>query len=542
MNLRVNAIRISFLLFICCTGNYSKSDQSAIDSQLLALDNIVKTAPDSVLQRTEKEARYVLSAAPKTSPNQLFQLFLYSKALFVIGEIDSSHFCTLKGIEKTKDGQNSWLAGKFLGQAGYKHTVTAQFDSAALYFSQAKQCFSIAGDSSEYYKSIINWAMAESKVHHRSTPSRWAMRDAVNYYTRQSAAINIALAATNIASHYSDEQMRDSARYYLSIAEKYLDAVPPVQQPQILLNLGISAEEDSLYNKAFTYYSRAEQIPVASTRIKFAVACNKGILLNKTGKPDSSLMVLNDLLVTMPEETDFRDLRQLALKELAEIYEKKKNWPMALKTYQHASALSDTLIGWSTQAKLSDIRAQYELSEKSRVVALQKADIQLRNVVLSACIILLLLLAYVYNKRKKLLKAERLNANMLTDKNEELIQANQQLNNQVKKIHEADTLEQLMGKEIVLNNRENTRLVLRDIRYIISGEGGVYYHNRVGEPVFNWQSLRSCLELLPKEGFMQISKNTIVAKSEIIGKTPSLVRLRSGESLPVGAAFRENLL
>ena len=93
---------------------------------------------------------------------------------------------------------------------------------------------------------------------------------------------------------------------------------------------------------------------------------------------------------------------------------------------------------------------------------------------------------------------------------------------------------------ITLTNREKTRLKLVDILYVQADSGGVNYHTAHGV-YFNWQSLKSCLLLLPESSFVQISKTVVVARPAIIGKTKSMVRMINNAELNIGRAFQDNI-
>lgn len=93
---------------------------------------------------------------------------------------------------------------------------------------------------------------------------------------------------------------------------------------------------------------------------------------------------------------------------------------------------------------------------------------------------------------------------------------------------------------ITLTNREKTRLKLVDIIYVQADSGGVNYHTAHGV-YFNWQSLKSCLLLLPESSFVQISKTVVVARPAIIGKTKSMVRIINNVELSIGRAFQDKI-
>jgi hypothetical protein len=96
------------------------------------------------------------------------------------------------------------------------------------------------------------------------------------------------------------------------------------------------------------------------------------------------------------------------------------------------------------------------------------------------------------------------------------------------------------GLFITLTNREKTRLKLVDILYVQADSGGVNYHTAHGV-YFNWQSLKSCLHLLPEPSFVQISKTVVVARPAIIGKTKSMVRIINNAELSIGRAFQDKI-
>lgn len=94
---------------------------------------------------------------------------------------------------------------------------------------------------------------------------------------------------------------------------------------------------------------------------------------------------------------------------------------------------------------------------------------------------------------------------------------------------------------ITLNDGGKTQIRIADILFINAEMGGVYW-NTPNARFFVWQSVKTCLQLLPKEVFAQISRSTVVNRMAIEARTAGTVVLKNGVELAVTDTFQQNLL
>lgn len=79
------------------------------------------------------------------------------------------------------------------------------------------------------------------------------------------------------------------------------------------------------------------------------------------------------------------------------------------------------------------------------------------------------------------------------------------------------------------------------IAYLQAMENYSKIYLRDGRMILAHNSLKSLLEALPQEGFVQIHRSYAVSRNEIESFTRQTVRLKDGITLPVGRKFSENL-
>lgn len=499
--------------------------------ETVALEQLALTNPDSAWNLLKQESEQVFLAGTCTNIAALERYFVASKALFVLGEIDKSHQYSLRGRLMARQLSAPYWEGKFTGQLGYRYFVHAVYDSAAVYFSESMRIFSAIPDSVEYHKSVVNWAQAVFAVSPEIPASRWAVRKAVTFYQKTAPSVPYATSLLNAATIYVGQNLRDSARYYFAEVERVADFLPVHQKPQLWLNLGVFSEEDGNLPLALDYYNRAWTLQSANPRIAASVGNNRGMLLKKMGKWDEAEQSFLSALNALPDPHSFRDLRQRALDELTGVYEHQGRWKEALQTYRSAIALADSIHGAEVRIAIDELSQKYHASEQQRIIERQADALRLRNSLLWAALVVVLLLAYAYYKHQKALRAERAMRAMLSEKNEALVTANEELSRIVK-----DTTHQpedVLSQMFTLTDRAKTTFPLRDILYIEADTNEVVYYTTHGKYT-NWQSLSKCAELLPASHFVRISRRHIVARHAVGSKSANSIRLISGQELSVG--------
>lgn len=539
MTIYLNNVPLFLFLFFFSVCNPPAHPPVTLPADLEALGKIVNTHPDSVQNRLKGIAdTLLLSNAAEKDAASCKVLFLYAKALFISGEIDQSFDYSQKGKYYARHAKVPLYEAKFTGQMGYKYLVNARYDSASICFAESMRLFASVPDSSEYYKSAINWANSELKVRGNTPNACHIIRKAVDYYQKNGPPNALAMGLSNLAQCYGELKMQDSARYYFSLVEPSMHLLPVSQKPQLLLNIGIIAEEDGDYEKALKYYQAAEDLKEVNPRIAALVTLNRGVLLHKLGKMAEAERRLKAALALLPDDSTFIDIRQMAYRELSDLYSDQKRWEEAFVFKQKHEALEATITGIKAQENLNKLHEEYNVKEHLATINRQRNVITFHNIALGILLVLSILgLGYILLNRQIAQETTPQPAEKAIPVPEEalLFQSLTASSFMQQGYPDAD-----LDAMITLSNREKTQIRAGDILYISAAVGGVHYHTS-NNTYFCWKSLRSCLKELPAGYFAQISKNAIVAKGEIVRKTSSSVLLRSGIELMLGPTYQNNL-
>lgn len=548
--------RAFFLLILFTACFQSPGIPVTLPADVETLEKIVNTRPDSIEGRLKKIADTLLLTKPVPKDAATCRvMFLYAKALFLSGKIDQSFDYAQKGKYYAHRAELPLYEGKFTGQMGYKYFINAQYDSAAIYFSESMQLFAAIPDSSEYYKSAVNWANAELKVHNNTPQVLDIIRKAVVYYQKNGPPATMATAVNNLAQCYGELKMRDSARYYFALAEQSLHLLPASQKPQVLLNIGIAAEEDGDFQKALKYYEAAEALKHDNPRIGALVQCNQGITLHKLGRMDESEQHLKAALALLPTDSTFRDIRQMALYELAALYSERHQWQEAYWYERKSTALRDTIAGTQTQENLNTLRTQYHTAEHLRTIEQQKAAISQRNYAAGLLSALLLaasafiLVFWQRNRaRHKQLEIEKsLNQSLaqqieteqqlnqlLQEQNDRLTEANSHLQTQIATIvQRPDSEGDLRQMPVILTNQDKTVLRLGDIIYVESRGNFVTFYTS-DDTYHDWQALNHYEHLLaPTNLFVRTHRSYLVNRLHVAGRRANELKLSNGDTVSI---------
>ena len=350
-------------------------------------------------------------------------------------------------------------------------------------------------------------------------------------------------AAYQIGTQYSNRNI-DSAVYYLRmVVDHKEDARPKTWR------LGLSAlvgwYNDHNPDSAAIYLKRWEETGIDSTDSDYWV--KKGRYLNARGQFAAGIPLMEKALdLYRTYENDDSEYGNDILADLVHARLKATAPP------RHAidfGALLDSLNHQNNlivEQEVERFQVQYEtekIEQHNQQLRQEKqwqqwliALLALAAIALGAWLFQTRRLA-IANAHRQTIEAE--NAALLEIQNQQLMEANADL---LKRLSSQESAINWAEEIIVLDDRKQSSIRTGDICYVQAGQGGVYWHTIDGGKVFVWQALKSCLQYLRSEHFVQISKSTIVARQQIAGNTATLVRLRTGVELTLGEAYRKNLL
>lgn len=196
-----------------------------------------------------------------------------------------------------------------------------------------------------------------------------------------------------------------------------------------LINLGETQSERKNFQAAEAHFQEA--LPLAqkinSPTFLASLYNNLGKLYNTRRQPAKAIeMLLRSLEVATPE--DFTEQALEAHRLLAQAYEQKNDYRLALSHERSYQALQDTLLNRQTTAQLNELKTQYETAEKERQIhALQldsrinQAQNRLLTIGLLAALLLggLALAAYIQRRRSaaRLAAEKQKTESLLNEKN-----------------------------------------------------------------------------------------------------------------------------
>ncbi len=105
--------------------------------------------------------------------------------------------------------------------------------------------------------------------------------------------------------------------------------------------------------------------------------------------------------------------------------------------------------------------------------------------------------------------------------------------------HASAPVEYATGTIIQLADRDKTQIAVEEILYLRAEAGGVQYHTRKGV-YFGWQSLKTSLEQLPQQSFIQVNRSTAVSLQAVTQQTPKGLLLMDGTEILRSPVFQIN--
>lgn len=105
--------------------------------------------------------------------------------------------------------------------------------------------------------------------------------------------------------------------------------------------------------------------------------------------------------------------------------------------------------------------------------------------------------------------------------------------------HAPAPVEYATGTIIQLADRDRTQIAVEEILYLRAEAGGVQYHTRKGV-YFGWQSLKTSLEQLPQQSFIQVNRSTAVSLQAVTQQTPKGLLLIDGTEILRSPVFQIN--
>lgn len=229
------------------------------------------------------------------------------------------------------------------------------------------------------------------------------------YHSRNSSDYPLRTMLVNnlFAANYLNGNL-DSAKYYCSMYEKL-----PVEQRNrryrydVYLNKGMLSESAGKYNAATFYYKKAAEY---SKAVKLPILCEEAAYsclakhYDNVGKLDSALFYLHEAEAVARKVQSQRPLVEV-LRQLATVYDKKRNIEKALEYKTEYLDLADSISIQEEFIRLKNSQMLYEMDQNASTIKGLNAEKTYQRqwlLVLSGAIIIfcLLVAALIYQKNK----------------------------------------------------------------------------------------------------------------------------------------------
>ncbi len=186
---------------------------------------------------------------------------------------------------------------------------------------------------------------------------------------RYSDSVGIPYTLNNIAGIYAEQGNFHSAFKFLNLSDAYR-----------------SREKGA--------YGRAENLEI------------RGDLYLMQGKLDSAVFTFTKR-AELSGNLGLKYFVQYSYQRLAEVYEKRKEFPKALLMFKKYTAYKDSISGKETNEKIAELQVMFETEMKDKVIAANALKIEQRtllSIILGGVIVVLVILSvwtYLYQKMKR---------------------------------------------------------------------------------------------------------------------------------------------
>lgn len=226
-------------------------------------------------------------------------------------------------------------------------------------------------------------------------------------------------------------------------------------------------------------------------------------------------------------------------KHLGESYFLTGDYRNAYIAHSKSYSLADSVLNAEKYEAVKELELKYETEKKERKIAesqleisKQKSSVRIRNLIILFIFGLMIISWYLYQKikEKNLLLTNQ--NRFLQSKNEELIDANSLYIQAIQEANISTADKGILDHEIVLTNREKSTIKLKDILYLQAQNAAVQIIT-VNANYWEWQRLKSFLDLLPKEYFTQSHRSYIVNKEHIKSIDDQIITMTNGDEVKI---------
>ncbi|TXB65356.1 tetratricopeptide repeat protein [Vicingus serpentipes] len=235
--------------------------------------------------------------------------------------------------------------------------------------------------------------------------------------------------------YIKQEKLEDAIYAYeksISVAKKFNDQKALAN---VLSNLGVAYYFKGEIDKTISYFEESLEIEKLIDN-KLGVAISLSNIGELYLEKNNVNLALENLMrsIRYAKEVNAQDLLQHTYLIASQIYEKKKDYKLALDYYQYHSNLKDSLVGLEKSKYALELETRYESSEKEKkILELEKLkanqELELtekkltQNVLIASVLIFILLLVIFinrYNAKKKANETLSIYTSEIEEKNAEI--------------------------------------------------------------------------------------------------------------------------
>lgn len=320
-------------------------------------------------------------------------------------------------------GDKTWQP-KFCEMQGRMHANLLQLDSAMLFFDRAMTGYTALGDKKGQATTAFKQAWVYKKRNELSQATEADLR-ALRLMEDIQDQEGIADALSRVAEDlYLQERPEDGLQYALrsvEIAERnglqqqwvysmrtagfiqfklrqpeqalrYFDQAlakaktlhcTPVELARLLNDRGNALKHLELYPEALEAYRKCLQI-AEKHQINMAISAawaNIGEVYLKMGRYAEALPYQLKTIEMMEQNGDYYNLEE-NYRHISKTYEQLGNFPLALSFERKSRQLNDSTLNAQSDAKMSELRTQYETEKKEATIAAQGARLSQQRIVL----------------------------------------------------------------------------------------------------------------------------------------------------------------
>lgn len=429
---------------------------------------------------------------------------------------------------------DSMLMGRAYNEMGLHHRLSGQFEVAMENFRQA-----LTYQESQHYPGVVNVytniALVYDDMDQDSLAGVW-FRKAYRKARKEEVVKLEYRTLNNLGNYYRLQGKLDSAFYYQQKVAEFWHKLPPrlrslhlQNQAELLLKLNWLSRADSFYREAWAQLPRKEN----SMRRTELYSVGARLALAQENYDTARQRINNVLRLAVQFGQPLRQAQALLIK--SKIAEMAGNTREALKLYKQYARMEDSLAGVKTQTQVRRLLTEYEVAQREEELAtLQKSHASWQRASWLSLLLAFLLAGagYIFYRRY------RSTHRSFTSSQEKLDQTRERLENLQNTLEagpESDAPQQIRLKSKAL-------IELNQLEYLESE--GHYIHLYLqgrNRPEVERSTLKSMLEQLPKDQFLQVHRSYAINTRFIKALYANRILTHSGKEIPVSRTFKDSL-